>query len=267
MTATDKRLDDLSLRLSVRERVILALRPWLAGEKPTDTLAINCPEPERPEMERLFHAIERGNQLLGDALAFSLEWANSEDITMGWLECLAAFVARERTRPPRERGLPALPPPGRGFVRDLPMFWGRKVGEEEPIPETWDEAVETLTRQMRTSIEVRWRGVLTVEKAFALGSAAFGHEVVHSRLRNGLAALRAKVLDLHRALQSFEAFDLPSLTPEDHEQASEYFDLTALRATTDEKGPRERLWPSKLAEVEAEEARLAAELRAEWESS
>ena len=267
MTTTEKRLDDLSLRLSVRERVILALRPWLAGEEPPDTLARNCPEPERPEMERLFHAIERGNQLLGDTLAFSLEWANSEDITMGWLECLAAFVARERTRPPRERGLPALPRPGRGFVRDLPMSWGRKVGEDDPLPETWDEAVETLTRQMRKSIEIRWRSVLTVEEAFALGCAAFGHEVVHATLRNGLAALRAKVLDLHRAMQPFEAFVLPSLAPEDHQRANEYFDLDALRAAGDAKGPRERRWPSKLAEVEAEEARLAAELRAEQESS
>ena len=49
-------------------------------------------------MEGLFHAIERGNQLLGEAVAFSPEWANTENVTMAWLECLAAFFARERVR-------------------------------------------------------------------------------------------------------------------------------------------------------------------------
>ena len=83
---TGKRLDDVVLGLTVRERVLLAIRPWLAGEEPADGLARNCPEPDRPEMERLFHAIERGNQLLGEAVALSLEWANTEDVTMAWLE-------------------------------------------------------------------------------------------------------------------------------------------------------------------------------------
>ena len=263
MTTTEKRLNDLSQGLTVRERVVLAIRPWLAGEVPADDLARNCPEADRQEMEAFFHAIERGNQLLGDAVAFSLEWLNSEEITMAWLECLAAFVARERTRPLPKRPLPDLPPPGRGFVRDLPMAHGRQIGEDDPIPATWEEAVKTLTSQLRRAGETRWRGVLLFEEAFALGCEAFGHEVVHARMRNALVALRAKVLDLHQAMQPFEAFTLPELSVEDHEQAQEYFDLAALRGTSGAKGPRERLWPSKLAEVEVEEARLAAELRAE----
>ena len=263
MTTTEKRLDDLVLGLTVRERVLLAIRPWLAGEEPADGLARNCPEPDRPEMERLFHAIERGNQLLGEAVAFSLEWANTEDVTMAWLECLAAFVARERVRPQGGRGLPALPPPGRGFVRDLPMTWGRKVGEDDPIPESWEEALETLTRQMRSAVETRWRGVLGFEEAFALGSAAFGHDIVHARMRVAVVALRAKVLDLHQAMQLFAAFALPELSVEDHEQASAYFDLAALRGAGGAQGPRERLHVTTREKLDAEEATLAAELRAE----
>ena len=267
MTTTEKRLDDLALGLTVRERVLLAIRPWLAGEEPADDLPRNCPEPDRPEMEGLFHAIERGNQLLGDAVAFSLEWANSEEITFAWLECLAAFVARERTRPLPKRALPDLPPPGRGFVRDLPMTHGRRIGEDDPVPATWEEAVETLTAQMRRALETRWLGVLMFEQAFALGCAAFGHDVVHARMRNAVVALRAKVLDLHHAMQPFEGFTLPELSADDHEQAQGYFDLAALRETSEAKGRREQLWPAQLAEVEAEEARLAANLRAEAEAS
>ena len=60
MTTTEKRLEDLVLGLTVRERVLLAIRPWLAGEVPAGDLARNCPEPERQEMERLFHAIDQG---------------------------------------------------------------------------------------------------------------------------------------------------------------------------------------------------------------
>ena len=101
------------------------------------------------------------------------------------------------------------------------------------------------------------------EEAFGLGCAAFGHDVVHARLHNAVVALRAKVLDLHQAMQAFEAFTLPELSAEDREQALEYFDLAALRGATTKKGPREQMWPSMLAEVDAEEARLAAELRAE----
>ena len=36
-----------------------------------------------------------------------------------------AFVARERVRPQGGRGLPALPPPGRGFVRE--GYWADLV--------------------------------------------------------------------------------------------------------------------------------------------
>ena len=263
MTTTGKRLDDITLGLTVRERVLLAIRPWLADEEPADGLARNCPEPDRQEMERLFHAIERGNQLLGDSVAFSLEWANSEEITMAWLECLAAFLARERRRPPGGRGLPDLPPPGRGFVRDLPMTRGRQIGEDDPLPDTWERALETLILQMRRNVEVRWRGVLIFEEAFALGSAAFGHDIVHARMRVAVVALRAKVLDLHQAMQPFGAFVLPVLTPAEHQQASDYFDLAALRSAGGAQGPRERLHVTTREKLDAEEATLAAELRAE----
>ena len=267
MTTTEKRLTDLALGLTVRERVVLAIRPWLAGEVPADQLARNCPEADRQEMEGLFHAIERGNQLLGDSVAFSLEWLNAEEITFAWLQCLAAFVARERTRPLGKRPLPDLPPPGRGFVRDLPMAHGRQIGEDDTVPATWEEAVENLTAQMRRALETRWRGVLMFEEAFAFGCAAFGHDIVHARLRNAVVALRAKVLDLHQAMQPFESFHLPELSAEEHKQAAEYFDLAALRGLSERKGTREQMWPAKLAEVEAEEGRLAAELRAEAEAS
>ena len=260
---TEKRLNDLALGLTVRERVVLAVRPWLAGEVPADNLARNCPEADRQEMERLFHAIEHGNQLLGDAVAFSLEWLNSEEITFAWLECLAAFVARERTRPLGRRPLPDLPPPGRGFNRDLPMTHGRQIGEDHPVPATWEEAVETLTVQMRRALETRWRGVLMFEEAFALGCAAFGHDILHARLRGGVAALRAKVLDLHQAMLPFEAFTLPELSADDHEQATEYFDVAAIRGAGGAQGPRERLHVTTREKLDAEEATLAAELRAE----
>ena len=263
----EKRLDDLALGLTVRERVALAIRPWMAGEVFTHDLARNCPEADRQEMEGLFHAIEHGNQLLGDSIAFSLEWLNAEEITFAWLECLAAFVTRERTRSLPKRALPNLPPPGRGFVRDLPMAHGQRVGEDDPVPATWEEAVKTLTCQMCRAVDLRWRGAVMFEEACALGCDAFGHDIVHVRLRNPVVVLRAKVLDLHQAMQPFEAFALPELSAEDHEQALEYFDLSALRGATSNKGPREQMWPSKLAEVETEEARLAAELRTEHDAS
>ena len=201
------------------------------------------------------------------AVAFSVEWAHTEDVTMAWLEILAAFVARERIRPPGRGKLPALPSPGRGFVRDLPMTWGEKCGEDDPLPENWEAAVETLTRQMRRAVDLRWRGVLAFQEAIVLGGEAFGHDVVITRVREAVAALRAKVLDLHQAMQPFVTFDLPELTPEEHQQASEYFDLAVLGSSTGTQGPRERMWPARLAEVEAEEAILATDLRAEQEAS
>lgn len=52
------------------------------------------------------------NQLLGEAVAFSLEWSNAKQITFAWLKCLAEFVARERTKPLGRHPLPELPPSG-----------------------------------------------------------------------------------------------------------------------------------------------------------
>ena len=101
------------------------------------------------------------------------------------------------------------------------------------------------------------------EEAFALGCAAFGHDIVHVRLRSAVAALRAKVLDLHQAMQPFVAFALPELSVEDYEQASAYFDLAVLRGAGGAQGPRERLHVTTREKLDAEEATLAAELRAQ----
>ena len=56
-------------------------------------LARNCPEADRQEMEGFFDGIERGNQRLGDDVAFSLEWLNSEEITLAWRGRLAHPLA------------------------------------------------------------------------------------------------------------------------------------------------------------------------------
>ena len=106
---------------------------------------------------------------------------------------------------------------------------------------------------MRRAIETRRCGVLMFEEASALGCAAFGHDVAHARLHVAVVALRAKVRDLHQAMQLFEAFDLPDITAEEHQQASEYFDLAVLRGA---QAPSERL------HVTTRE-KLDAELRAE----
>lgn len=265
MTTSEKRLDSLTPRLTVRERVVLTLQPWLADGQPNERLSQNCPEHERAEMERLISAIERGNDQLGSAIAFNTEWAHAEEITFAWLECLQGFLAREQhQRPSPIQKLPPLPKPERGFVRELPMFWGRQIGEDDPIPKTWQEAAETLTRQMCRAIKTRWRCLRVIEEAFALGGEAFGHDVVHSKLRTSASALRTKVLDLHQAMQQFVAFALPELSDGDHEQAREYFDLDVLRGVgSGEPGARERLHITTREKLEAEEAELAAALRAE----
>ena len=147
------------------------------------------------------------------------------------------------------------------------MTRGRQIGEDDPLPDTWEQALETLILQMRRNVEVRWRGVLIFEEAFALGSAAFGQEIVHARMRAAVTALRIKVLELHQAMQPFETFALPKLTADEHAQASDYFDLDVLRGAGGAQGPRERLHVTTREKLDAEEATLAAELRAEEEAS
>ena len=190
---------------------------------------------------------------------------------LGW-ETIPAILVDIPEALAKERALRDNAQWGEWLEEDLAALLGElgAAGSDLDLlgfPATWKGAVENLTAQMRRALETRWRGVLAFEEAFALGSAAFGHDIVHARMRVAVVALRAKVLDLHQAMQLFEAFHLPVLTPEEHQEASDYFDLAALRGAGGAQGPRERLHVTTGEKLDAEEAKLATDLRAEEEGS
>ena len=135
------------------------------------------------------------------------------------------------------------------------------------MPATWEEAVETLTRLLvllaseRRLVEglERSHRLVEVEHLGAKGDHRVVQPGVHNVVTEGGAAETESLLE-HQYSPPAGLHRFPHLE-------AEYFDLDTLRGTSEAKGPREQLWPSRLAEVDAEEARLAAKLRAEQEAS
>lgn len=83
-------------------------------------------------------------------MLFEVEWLHQSDVAMAWLECLAGFLEQERAlRKLAGKSVPGMPKPARGFVREMPVFWGdAATGPDEP-PESWEAAVALLVAEVR----------------------------------------------------------------------------------------------------------------------
>ena len=55
-----------------------------------------CPASERAQFDAVRQAVERGVTEVWQRLLFEIEWLNNDDVSLGWLECVAGFVEREK---------------------------------------------------------------------------------------------------------------------------------------------------------------------------
>ena len=264
--AVERRLDQVESALSGRDRARLTVQTLSNGEEPDERLDRHCPASERAQFEAIKNAVAKGITEVWQRVIFEIEWLNNDDISLGWLECIAAFLAREKALKKlagaQAKSIPAMPPPARGFLRDVPLLWGVLVDPPEHGPATWEEAVTFLTGEVRHGVEIRWRNLRAYEDGFAMASAALGVTIAHPDLTKAMEAIRTKVLDLHAALQRFERFELPEPGEREREMVRGFWDLEVLREKGDGRSSeRSSMWQSQREELEAWEREQAELLR------
>ena len=111
MVAVERRLEQMETALSGRDRARLYVRAVSRGEEPDDRLERSCPASERAQFDAVRQAVERGVTEVWQRLLFEIEWLNNDDVSLGWLECVAGFVGAGEGRVPGM--LPGRPGPGR----------------------------------------------------------------------------------------------------------------------------------------------------------
>lgn len=216
-------------------------------------------------MTRVLEAVDKGVSEIWQRLLFEIEWLNSDDISLGWLECIAGFLAREKALKKlagaQAKSVPAMPRPGRGFLRDVPLFWGVPVDPPDHGPSSWEEAVTFLSVELRRRVEIRWRYLRAYEDGLSAASRALGITIAHPDITKAMEVVRAKVLELHAALQAFEQFELPGPTEAEREMVAGFWDMEVLREEDETATARAMMFRSKRAELETWEAEQAEKLR------
>jgi hypothetical protein len=287
MTA-ETRLASVANRLTPMERARICLRMDFAGEKLTDDL-LRVLRPEEPDCARIIEAVRDANHNVHTGSAFTVEWLYQEEIQLGWLRCLDAMLARdavlreavtsagwavsEGERPIVDRRakhvqLEALPQPGLGLTRTLPLVWGRRAFPDEDDVEPADLASlrDRLAFDARRAHELRWRDYLAEQAVLAELAEVMGEEsMVHHEIAATLDAIEAKLLELYEALcQRGERFPLP----ERDEQRVAYYregvrwdDLRDGPIATTPGARQQWVPPHMVEQLDALEARLADELR------
>lgn len=231
MTAATRRLEAIvDGGLTARERALLFVRAWLAGEEPDERLRKHCPDHQKAEFERTLQVVEESNQHVVEALAFWFEWLTQLDIQVGLAEAVVTLLPLTETGAKRPKRPPLLRPPGHGYVRDMPLAWGVKADVEESVPTTWAEAREQLLVECRQGVTVRWQEVTAMETALRELADELGEQVVHHNVRDGLEHCQRKILQLHSTLSELgECFALADPAGPHLERAREYVPVEKLR--------------------------------------
>jgi hypothetical protein len=151
--------------------------------------------------------------------------------------------------------------------RDMPMLYGQLADDPDEPPSDWPEARERLVRDVTRSLQLRWSEYVAWQQVRAELKEVMGEEMLHVQGREVIEAIGQKVTEMREALERLSGpVDLGVPTAEQMEVAREYVDWNALKPGTPEPGPnngRGYIRPQELAELEALEARVAADLRAQ----
>lgn len=295
MSATEKRLDQAAEGLTARERATVVIKRWMDGGELDKRLTANAPGDQRQECDRIVDAVGEANARLHQACAFLLEWLWQEETQVAWLQTLTAFIDRTEHleaalraagwkvkegkapslfKAQRRLTVTALPAPKLGLERDLPLLWGTKAfpDDQHETPTTWPAVRDHLAFELRRGLQMRWqdlaaRRVVLDELSEAMG----GVNMTHPQVAAALAALHKKVLELYEVLVRVGGpFDLGGADEERITSARAWVKWDDIREAppnaANASNGRGWMRPEDLAELEALEARLAAELRAERES-
>ena len=131
MAALDRRMDLLNSQLTARERGILILRAWCAGETPDERLRRYCPPHDKESMESFIRAFERGTGETHGQLVILLEWTATLEGAVSSLRISQLYDARMKAlEAVAKRAVDPLPPPWKD-ERRVPIGWGVLKPEQE----------------------------------------------------------------------------------------------------------------------------------------
>ena len=221
MTAFDHRLRDVMRDLSARERALLALRLWVAGEPFDQELIRSMPHDQREEYDRLVLRYEDANQQVGGYEAMWQQWIAETEVFVLWLHSLKAWEEREQvyTACLAEQGVTVRSKGSRrtkgeelvlglgpvcpwGLMKGITQLWGTRPADrgEGRAPRLL-ELSAAVADSVRGGIELRWQEQRAIEIVFAELSTEYdGEETLHPDLRRAVNECKAKLAEMRESV-------------------------------------------------------------------
>jgi hypothetical protein len=229
-----RKLETLANALTAKERAVLWMRACCAGDEPDHRLRTYCPPEDRAEFERYVSSVEHGSGEIHGQLIILLEWLANTESEMHWLRIydLLAGQVREMEKVTGKRA-PKLQPPW-NTNRQVPIAWGTLLHPDRPVPRSWDDHREMSKRELRTSLELRWRDLAVIDEVLSELERVFGEPLLHHDVAERLDWFRESLQrlsseyggpiergapDLERVQVLREAFGLDELGEDDDPRA------------------------------------------------
>jgi hypothetical protein len=263
MVAVDRRLDLLTSELTPRERGLLWLREWRDDVPHDDRLIRLCPPQDKPEMDRFILAVEQGNREAHGLLIILLEWAANIETELHFHRALRLHRERMRSlEAVAKKAVSPLPPPW-PMNRQVPIGWGRLVGEDgRDVAGSWDEFEENARQDLMRSISFRWNDLLAFDEVFGELKGLLGEDMMHFEVRQFLTGFREAIVRMRSDLESNgEPFELAGPREGQGDLIRDAFDWEAIRPAPKDKHAREWMHPQQAEELEAWEHEQAEGLR------
>ncbi len=254
MVANERKLDTLTSALTPKERAVLWLRAWCAGEAADYRLAHYCPSQDRAVFDRIVAAVKRGNSEIHGQVIILLEWLARTESEIHWLRIfdLHAAQVREMEKMTGKRA-PKLPAPW-NTDRQVAIGWGVLVDPDQPTARTWDEFREISWRDVKRSLELRWQDLAAFREVFNKVERVFGEPLVQREVGERLDCYEDS---LTRLSGEFEGeLDPSSPNPEKVAFLREMFGLDELADEHDPRATMHETVRATLTEFEQEQAEL-----------
>lgn len=209
----ETRIGDVASGLSVQERARLVLAAWCEDEEPDEALLRPLRYGDDIGHQALVERVANANQLAGGQLAYCQEYVCELEVYVLWLESNRQWEALAG-KPAPGVGEPSRWNVGAGLT---PLVGTRAREHWDDDPPGLDRLAEVLEDHIARDLAQRWRELSALDVVFAQLSDEYGCTTLHREVRQAVAELRAKLLDIRERLGAHAARELPGPTDEDVE--------------------------------------------------
>ncbi|MBN9492883.1 hypothetical protein J0H33_05995 [bacterium] len=207
------RIDNVAGDLTVKERACLVLAAWCEDEEPDEALLRPLRYGDEIEHRKLVERVADANSLAGGQLSYWQEYVCELEVYLLWLESNRQWQERYGSPVPGT-GEPSRWNAGAGLT---PLVGTRTRERWDDEPPRLDRLSEALEDHIARDLAQRWRALAAVDAIFAELSAEYGCATMHRVIRQAVAELRAKLLDLRQRLGLVPEVELPGPTEEEVE--------------------------------------------------